>query len=302
MQETLLASIRTDPQDDDARRVYADYLCEQGDPFGEFIKLQCDLESESCARARIRAEALLRKHGKAWRAPLRSAKDCEFRRGFIESLRMSKGSWLANLQGLMRSNHAVLAKLDFSGKVHEKDMVQLASSGCLANIRTIDLGHCRMPDSAMSPLVNCESLANLEVLDMWGNHFTDEGAVELARSRVFKRLRWLSLTNNPFGDRGLSALLKSDVVAGLKVLKLRWNRFSDYTIVALAHSERLANLQELDLELRHNHLMAEEAAMALCTQLPALRRLSVDVRLHSAIEAICSDRKIVLTSSEEEEL
>ena len=67
----LLAAIHAEPQIDEHRRVYADWLAERGDPRGEFIHLQLaagDGHVTEDARARMRA--LVRAHAKAWLGPL----------------------------------------------------------------------------------------------------------------------------------------------------------------------------------------------------------------------------------------
>lgn len=49
--DPFLAAILADPFDDQPRLVYADYLDEQGDPRGEFIRVQCELakpQHEKC--------------------------------------------------------------------------------------------------------------------------------------------------------------------------------------------------------------------------------------------------------------
>ncbi len=53
----LLAAIERDPDDDDARRVYADWLEERGDPRGEYLRLEMLLRGGP-ARFRELADAL----------------------------------------------------------------------------------------------------------------------------------------------------------------------------------------------------------------------------------------------------
>jgi uncharacterized protein (TIGR02996 family) len=69
--EQLEAALVANPDDLAAHGAYADWLLEQGDPRGEFIGVQIDLEQEGRpARERKklqkREKALLKKHGRAW--------------------------------------------------------------------------------------------------------------------------------------------------------------------------------------------------------------------------------------------
>jgi uncharacterized protein (TIGR02996 family) len=77
----LLAAIYADPDNTEARLVYADALQEQGDPRGEFIALQCAGTTPS-----RRERALLRVHEREWLGGLDAhvlKHGVVFRRGFV---------------------------------------------------------------------------------------------------------------------------------------------------------------------------------------------------------------------------
>jgi uncharacterized protein (TIGR02996 family) len=79
--DPLLEAILADPDDDEVRRVYADRLCELGDPRGEMIHLQLAGFSED---ARERARELVARHATEWLGPLVPVvSDYEFARGFL---------------------------------------------------------------------------------------------------------------------------------------------------------------------------------------------------------------------------
>ena len=74
--ETFLREIVQDPADDGARRIYADWLEEQGDPRGEFIHIQCTLGQLlpwDVRRQELeeRERQLLAQHGTKWIGDLR---------------------------------------------------------------------------------------------------------------------------------------------------------------------------------------------------------------------------------------
>ncbi len=81
---TLLQAIYRDPDDDELREAYADALAEHDDPRAEFIRMQLDRAgSRRCRRAPKPERDLLRRHQRAWLAPLeRAVERVEFRRGF----------------------------------------------------------------------------------------------------------------------------------------------------------------------------------------------------------------------------
>jgi uncharacterized protein (TIGR02996 family) len=85
-EQQLLAAIFAEPQVDEHRRVYADWLCTRGDPRGEFIQLQlAEHDGLATKLTRERARQLTRMHVKAWLGPLDHVlerKSVVFERGF----------------------------------------------------------------------------------------------------------------------------------------------------------------------------------------------------------------------------
>ena len=82
----LLRAIEAQPNDDEVRRVYADWLIDRGDPRGEFIQLQCELVRARGKRAgeiRERAQKLVDRRAASW-GPFRDNRfHWVFERGFV---------------------------------------------------------------------------------------------------------------------------------------------------------------------------------------------------------------------------
>ena len=77
---SFLDDILANPTDDAARLVYAEWLEEQSNPRGEFIRLQIEraqqpIGSPDAIASLQRERQLLRKHGKAWAGSI--AKDLQ---------------------------------------------------------------------------------------------------------------------------------------------------------------------------------------------------------------------------------
>src|SRR5262245_66515414 len=73
----LLAAARGNPEDDGPRLVLADWLEEQGDPRGEFVRLECRLEAMEDGDPqypvfRPRSDELAERYGEAWLAPVKA--------------------------------------------------------------------------------------------------------------------------------------------------------------------------------------------------------------------------------------
>jgi uncharacterized protein (TIGR02996 family) len=90
--DAFLRAVIDHPDDDGPRLVYADWLDEQGDVRGEFIRLQIDLARRGPLHLGYegwmrRAAQLFRDHGRAWGRSLGGwARRCRFRRGFSETV------------------------------------------------------------------------------------------------------------------------------------------------------------------------------------------------------------------------
>ena len=91
--DALLRAVRDAPEDDGPRLVYADWLQENGQlARGEFIRLQCDLETMAPGDRRRpafedRADDLLTEHETEWLGPLPPGLvEWTFRRGFVEEV------------------------------------------------------------------------------------------------------------------------------------------------------------------------------------------------------------------------
>ncbi len=71
----FLRGILADPGDEGLRLVFADWLEEQGDPLGEWIRLQCAVaqlpaNDPRCRELNRRLHALWDTHGSSWKASL----------------------------------------------------------------------------------------------------------------------------------------------------------------------------------------------------------------------------------------
>jgi uncharacterized protein (TIGR02996 family) len=85
-QAAFLAAIHDHPDNDGPRLRFANRLEEQGDPRGEFIRVQCALarlDEDDPRREELerREEQLLRQHGEAWRDSPPKGVEVDFKRG-----------------------------------------------------------------------------------------------------------------------------------------------------------------------------------------------------------------------------
>src|SRR4051794_30266932 len=106
--DAFLQAIQEEPDSDEPRLVFADWLEEHGDPRSEFIRVQCELAALPAGDDRRRAlkareRDLWAEHGDAWAGPLRRwASDCTFRRGFATRVTVAARVFLDHADELFR--------------------------------------------------------------------------------------------------------------------------------------------------------------------------------------------------------
>ena len=258
--EAFLQRIRAYPDDDAPRLVFADWLDEQGDPRGAFIRVQLALAQlevdpgaerlnrpeREALRARLLAtqQELLDAHEEEWTAPFRRyATRPRFHRGFVEEVNVDAHNFV---------RHA-----------HE-----LFAAGPLRHIYLLDIG-------GMLPAVfQCPLLSRLTALTIHASHAGEPLARAVARSEYLRGLRRLDLSRNRFEADAAEQLASSTALAGLEELDLRENELGEAGARALAASPHLANVRVL--ELRGNRIGPPGAeAVAGSTRLTSLHRLGL---------------------------
>jgi uncharacterized protein (TIGR02996 family) len=119
--DAFLQAIVAEPDDDGLRLMYADWLEENGDPRGEFIRLQCALAGMRYGDPRrhgmdSRARELLARYGNGWLRPLsRWVRRGAFRRGFVERITVNAQVYLDHEADILRAAPIQHVLLDLTG-------------------------------------------------------------------------------------------------------------------------------------------------------------------------------------------
>src|SRR4051812_45848550 len=129
-EDAFLLEVLENPSDDVPRRVYADWLTDQGGMVnaarGEFIQLQCDLARvpppARPADLVRRERDLLEAHGREWGSVFdRLGCSCwQFRRGFVEGVGIPAQALLSQAATLFRSAPISELKLYTSSGLWDK--------------------------------------------------------------------------------------------------------------------------------------------------------------------------------------
>jgi uncharacterized protein (TIGR02996 family) len=282
----LLAAIADDPDNDDLRRVYADWCEDNGQPGrAEFIRIQLELEAMPYSRPNehdprrhaldLKQTELLWEFRDAWLSDLPDVDGVEylFQRGLPSWVRFdSQGVFrrlgrrvfragLVELLTLRRQGAdqvlqspllAGLTHLDLPGQALRDPDIEVLAESPFHRLRWLDLGHNHAGAIGLGALARSPLLAGLRFLSLTGTYgsaraFDDAGAAILAQSRQPRSLKTLLLAGNRIGSEGAACLANSRSLAALEALDLSSNPLEDAGAEALAQSRSPQKLRWLSL-------------------------------------------------------
>jgi uncharacterized protein (TIGR02996 family) len=294
--ESLEAALVENPDDLATHMAYADFLDEQGDPRGEFIRVQLQLEDNSRSsserdKLRKREQELLKTHAKTWLGELadvllrkRRKSDsnligtCDFARGWLDNVQvesytvaftrlLAQSPHIRLLRRLALDNNAYEMKGEFEPgddipeDCEDPQLYPLLRSRNLGNVRVFVLGEIiKSQDEieAMEGQFHCQT--------------SGDGAVGLIKK--MPRLEELYLLARDVDTAQLFSLKTLD---HLRVLQVYHE--TNYPLARLAKNPSLKKLTHL---LLHPHALDDDQpyirlpdvrALVRSTQLPALTHL-----------------------------
>jgi uncharacterized protein (TIGR02996 family) len=206
----LLAAIAAAPDSDELRLIYADWLEAQGDPRGEFIRLQCRLASDPAInqsdRQKLQAFAsmLFTAYQREWNRPLQElgAFDVLYWRGLPEHVSIIGADFLAHAERLFAL--APITSVRIAPK--HVDAAALTASPHLAYVRSLNLAGAEIGDAGAQALASSPYASSLTTLDLERNGIGSAGAQAIAGSASLKQLRTLILGQNAIDDEAARAI------------------------------------------------------------------------------------------------
>ncbi|MEK6235019.1 MAG: TIGR02996 domain-containing protein, partial [Planctomycetales bacterium] len=277
----FLREVCDNPLDDAPRLIFADWLEERGDVRGEFIRLQCDLESmmehhPRRGKAKWKVNQLIKKHGKTWASNLPSAvRAYDFRRGFVEHVCVAAATMVKQAEELfaltparsLRLTHlkgkaSLVAKSDWLDRITEldfnkmdckiKEFGPLLASPRLTNLQELNFDRFKGLGSSQSALTQLIAetphLASLRKFHAYDAGVSNQKAIQLlADSPYLRSLESLSLRANKFGDAGGEPLAQSEILTSIRELDLSRTGIGDPTLIALANNPHVRGLRKLVL-------------------------------------------------------
>lgn len=205
-EEDFLRQIAAEPDDDDHRLVFADWLMERGDPQGEFIILQLkDAAGEATGKEQARMRHLLRGHREAWLKNLlpvvvhsfRHDSDPVFRRGFLEECTLPwTGSTKWKREVRFTTGDPRWGTVTKVTGCQGRDQLRLLLDPCMANLRTL----VKVEEWDCVEQMMLGEPRRLEVLE--ATYLPDDvgDPAELAEAAGLPHLRELHLRCDDFGN------------------------------------------------------------------------------------------------------
>lgn len=246
--QPLLEAIRADPGDELARRAYADWLEETGEPErAEFIRLQLHLRTRPRDRGEElehlrRLRALIVANRGRWLGPLaRVAPETLFENGFVHQVRLRASDFLTCGEEVLTSHP--ITRLQIVGA--ENELFRLAACVALTRVPHVELQVVRLTPILARVIANSTHLTTLTVLDAQRAEAGGEALAAIAASETLPGLTTLLLAGNNLGLGGLELFLPILALPALTRLDLSANNLRSYGAARLAQSTRLGKLHTL---------------------------------------------------------
>jgi uncharacterized protein (TIGR02996 family) len=246
--EQFLAEILANPSDMAPRLIFADWLEEQGDPRGEFIRIQLELSeaSENYARREEldeRQDQLRRAHEAEWCASLKGkVTGYTFGGGFVESVEMTYDQAIRHSDDLAKLIPLRRLIVSRGGRVNDR----LFSLAILRTIETL-----RVEQMSLDPNLRGEPpkhpLANLQHLAVVQSHLTDDDVRTILKFSM-PRLVYVDFSSNELRNSAAELMASHPIADQLQSLSLYDNQIRVAGAMALVNSPRFQSLQFLDLE------------------------------------------------------
>jgi uncharacterized protein (TIGR02996 family) len=222
----FLNEILKNPDEDMPRLIYADWLEEQGDARGEFIRVQCELAEINALVPEYfdlqeRSATLLTEHGDAWARELQQdVRKADFHRGFIDTITMTAKNFVKAGEQLLATVPVHWLRFNYVKNYGEK----LAACAALEQVRYLDISQLKIPLHDLLALLSSPFLTNLKGLRLdrppWA--FPYEVGRAIATSAFAESLERLEICSEATGysPRFFAELASGDGFPQLKHLSL----------------------------------------------------------------------------------
>ncbi len=259
----LIKGVLANRTDTTGYLVYADYLTEQGNTQGDYIRL-C-VEASKLPPSHPDADALARRttdlsdaHAEEWFAPLGALglrpetlghftpyAWMSLERGVIEEVTIDRPGVLPQNAARLFAAAPFLRTLNF--EQGHLDPAAVAKVKQLAQIEALNLFHTELTADGLSTLLRSKHLTGLKSLELRSNAIGDEGALALTKWPGLTNLESLNVSSCDLSSTGTHTLTSCKSLTGLKKLRIGGNDNDGDTAHVVLASSILSSLTELEL-------------------------------------------------------
>ncbi len=233
--------------------IFADWLDQHGDPWGEFIRIQCELAGTSaddpkCPLLEERESELYDLYHHEWETPLKryEVKDWRFERGVIEAVTVKLGGSFGRVCELFEVLPTI-RDAKFEGNRIYRLFGEFVKADFFEKLSRLDLSRCGLGDKAIEGLMEMPQLRNLISLDLGHNDFGEAGLKAVIRGKYLDSLRSLKLDGNPLSESATGHMARSDWLNQLEELELGNVGLDDPALAIFSSSTNLGSLRSLSL-------------------------------------------------------
>jgi uncharacterized protein (TIGR02996 family) len=264
--QAFIRAIRENPGDDGVRLVYADWLKEQGNPLGDFVRTQCEI-------ARLRDPVLVNRLNKRWPGRrlfpysfrFRPDFDATFRRSDWATMRPARNLRFADLkyqeQRLLAAHEQTWVGPLFE-QIQDWSKKRLFHRGFVEFVRLAATDFLR---HAAALFDHCPLLRSLQVEGSGPETLPALlASPDMARLEVLDITMYSWFTPGAYSDLELAALANSSLLSGLRALRMgdgmsEGRILTDATLRMLANAPWMPKLEQLILEWDLNGQSPAEA-------------------------------------------
>ncbi len=260
----LITAILRNRNDNTGYLVYADYLTENGNSQGDYIRLRVQYpslppDSPGGAENNRRANELWDAHAEEWFAPLGELglrpdffgtfapwwMWLSSERGVIEEVTIDRPGVLPQNAARLFAAAPFLRKLKF-GAGHI-DPTGLATVKQLDQIDELDFSYAELAADGLAAILRSNHLNSLKSLRLSGNDIGDAGAVALEEWPGLAKLESLDVSCCKIFVSGVTRLARCYGLANLTTLRIGRNDFREDGLGELLVSPHLGRLTDLEL-------------------------------------------------------
>lgn len=290
----FLSAIAANPDDENARLIYADWLDEQGDPQGEFIRIQIertkpDTSPERWEELTARENELYLQHKKKWTAELKKlgVSDFGFRRGLIETIGLNV-KYLDNGPAILDACPTIRS---ISFREIKSDVPKFVQSEWLRRVPSIDLMANHLGYKRILEVAECEYLDQTIHLNLGENGMRAPGFAAIANSPHLEKLQSLYVSGTSMASaKGLGDAGRGLIWQHVKDFMLEDSSWENEHFVAFAEGLDSPRWEKLHLSCYN---CGDEGLTALArhgalTHLKALTLISFSIRGPGVCEVLQS--------------